>query len=279
MRIAARMKGKNMGQLKVILAAAALFLMTSAGRSETLEEKGLAIAREVDARNRGWVDSSVDLRMVLENQQREKSERRLWLRALEIISATDGDKSLTYFVAPADIQGTSLLSFAKLTGADDQWLYLPALKRVKRIASSNKSGAFVGSEFSYEDFLAQEVERFTYRFLREEPCPVAEARQLTCFVSERVPTYENSGYSKQIGWVDTKEYRPWRLDFFDVKGDQFKRLELGAYKQYGKFWRAHDLRMVNVANGKRTTLLFGEYKLNNGLDKSVFDPDALPRLR
>jgi len=269
-----------MEQLRIILSAVSFFLLVAVGRAETPEEKGLAIAREVDIRNRGWVDSSVDLQMVLENQQGEKSERRLWLRALEIISSTDGDKSLTYFVAPADIQGTSLLSFAKLVGPDDQWLYLPALKRVKRIASSNKSGTFVGSEFSYEDFLAQEVERFRYRFLREEPCPVAEARQLSCFVSERIPTYENSGYSKQIGWVDTKDYRPWRLDFFDTKGDQFKRLEFGDYRIYGgKFWRSHDLRMVNLANGKRTSLRFGAYKLNNGLDKTVFDPDALPRLR
>jgi hypothetical protein len=254
--------------------------MSATGWAETAEERGLAIAREVDARNRGWVDSSVDMRMVLENRQGEKSERRLWLRALEIVSTTDGDKSLTFFNAPADIQGTALLSFAKLVGADDQWLYLPALKRVKRIASANKAGTFVGSEFTYEDFLAQEVERFTYRFLREEPCPVPEARQLKCFVSERYPAYESSGYSKQIGWVDASEYRAWRLDLFDKKGDGFKRLTIGDYRRYnGKFWRPHNMSMENLATGKRTTLLFSEYKLDAKLDRSVFDPDALPRLR
>ena len=138
------------------IAAAALPLTALA---ETPEQKGLAIAVEAQKRNEGWVDSRVDAKMVLENKQGEKSERNMRLRALEVISATDGDKSLTYFLSPADVQGTALLSFTHFKTPDDQWLYLPALKRVKRIASANKSGSFVGSEFAFEDLLAQEVER------------------------------------------------------------------------------------------------------------------------
>ena len=106
--------------------------------------------------------------MVLRNKQGQESRRQLHIKVLEV--ADDGDKSLTVFDEPRDVKGTALLTHAHKQEADDQWLYLPALKRVKRISSSNKSGSFMGSEFAYEDMSAQEVEKFTYRYLRDEPC-------------------------------------------------------------------------------------------------------------
>lgn len=268
-----------MFRLFTALAFAGLAVSTVA-LAETPEEKGLAIAQESQRRNEGWVDSRVDLKMILTNPQGETSERNMKLRALEVISDTDGDKSLTYFLSPADVEGTALLSFTKIKDPDDQWLYLPALKRVKRIASANKSGSFVGSEFAYEDLLAQEVAKFTYKFLREEPCPTDESKALTCFVSERIPVYENSGYTRQLGWTDNAEYRSWKLDFFDRKSEHSKTLTFHDYRQYqDKFWRAHSLAMENLLTKKKTTLAFGDYELKAGVDQSEFDPDALGRLR
>lgn len=260
----------------VFVAAVAPFV----ARAETAEEKGLAIANEAQKRNEGWVDSKVEAKMILENKHGEKSERNMRLRALEVISDTDGDKSLTYFLSPADVQGTALLSFTHFKTPDDQWLYLPALKRVKRIASANKSGSFVGSEFAFEDLLAQEVPRFTYKFLREEPCPTEEAKGLSCFVSERFPTYENSGYTRQVSWVDKRDYQVRKLEFYDRKSEHSKTLMFTGYKQYlGKYWRAHTLAMENHQTGKKTTLSFGGFELNAKVDQSEFDPDALGRLR
>jgi hypothetical protein len=260
--------------------AVAGLVVGSAALAETPEEKGLAIALEGQKRNEGWVDSKVDLKMILTNKQGETSERNMKLRALEVISDTDGDKSLTYFLSPADVEGTALLSFTKISVADDQWLYLPGLKRVKRIASANKSGSFVGSEFAFEDLLAQEVAKFKYKFLHEEPCPTEESKSLTCFVSERFPVYENSGYTKQLSWVDKDEYRVWKLDFFDRKSEHSKTLLFSDYRQYhGQFWRAHTLSMAHNFTGKKTTLSFGNYELKAGVDQTEFDPDALARLR
>jgi hypothetical protein len=251
-----------------------------AAHAETPEEKGLAIAKESQRRNEGWVDSKVDAKMVLENKQGERSERNMRLRSLEVISDVDGDKSLTYFLSPADVQGTALLSFTHFKTPDDQWLFLPALKRVKRIASANKSGSFVGSEFAFEDLLAQEVPRFTYKFLREEPCPTDEAKGVMCFVNERFPAYENSGYTRQVSWIDKKEFQVRKLDFYDRKSELSKTLMFTGYKQYlGKYWRAHTLAMENHQTGKKTTLSFGAFELNAKVDQSEFDPDALARLR
>ncbi len=265
---------------RLLISTLVVLSVPFAAVAETPEEKGLAIAREAQKRNEGWVDSKVEAKMILENKQGEKSERNMRLRALEVISDTDGDKSLTYFLSPPDVQGTALLSFTHMTTPDDQWLYLPALKRVKRIASANKSGSFVGSEFAFEDLLAQEVPRFTYKFLREEPCPTDEAKALSCFVSERFPVYENSGYSRQLSWVDKKDYQVRKLEFFDRKSEHSKTLLFTSYRQYlGKYWRAHVLAMENLQTGKKTTLSFGNFEMNAKVDPTDFDPDSLSRLR
>jgi outer membrane lipoprotein-sorting protein len=265
---------------RLLLSTLIVIAIPFGAAADTPEEKGLAIAKEAQKRNEGWVDSKSEMKMILENKQGEKSERNLRLRALEVISETDGDKSLTYFLSPPDVQGTALLSFTHITLPDDQWLYLPALKRVKRIASANKSGSFVGSEFAFEDLLAQEVPKFKYKYLRDEPCPTEEAKGLSCFVSERFPVYENSGYTRQLSWIDKKDYQIRKLEFFDRKSEHSKTLMFTAYRQYlGKFWRAHTLVMENHQTGKKTTLAFANFELNAKVDQSDFDPDALSRLR
>ena len=266
--------------MRLFLAGLVLVLASTLVWAETPDQKGLAIATEAQKRGEGWVDSKVDARMVLENKHGEKSERNMRLKSLEVISDVDGDKSLTYFLSPADVQGTALLSFTHLKTPDDQWLYLPALKRVKRIASANKSGSFVGSEFAFEDLLAQEVARFTYKFLREEPCPTAEAKGRSCFVTERFPVYENSGYTRQVSWIDTKDYQVRKIEFFDRKAEHSKTLVFVDYKFYlGKFWRSQTLVMENHQTQKKTTLALGPFELNAKVDQSEFDPDALQRLR
>ena len=117
--------------------------------AESPADKGLAIAIEADNRETGWNNSTADLIMTLRNKRGEESIRTLRVKSLEV--ADDGDKSMTIFDEPKDVRGTALLTFSHKADADDQWLFLPAMKRVKRIASSNKSGPFMGSEFAFED--------------------------------------------------------------------------------------------------------------------------------
>ncbi|RWX45914.1 hypothetical protein VT99_12471, partial [Candidatus Electrothrix marina] len=134
--------------------------------AETPEEKGLAIVMEAERRDQGFGDLVSDMVMILRNKNGQESRREMANKVLEV--QDDGDKSLSLFRTPRDIRGTALLTFSHKSGDDEQWLYLPALKRVKRINSRNKSGSFVGSEFSYEDISSQEVEEYTYKYLRDE---------------------------------------------------------------------------------------------------------------
>ena len=258
--------------LKQLLLAAILAVPLCLS-AETPEEKGLAIAVEADRRDQGWVDMRVTMSMILRNARGDENHREMRLRSLEVIE--DGDKSIMVFDTPPDVQGTGLLTFSHKAEDDDQWLYLPALKRVKRIASKNRSGPFVGSEFAFEDLSSQEVEKYTYRYLRDEM-----ANGLDCFVTERYPTDRYSGYTRQITWIDKAHYRIQKVDYYDRKDKLLKTLTFSGYQQYlDRFWRADSMAMVNHVNNKSTELLWQEYNFQTGLSDRDFNKNALKRTR
>ena len=241
--------------------------------AETPEEKGLAIAVEADKRDTGWGDQQASLEMILRNRFGQESRRKNRNKTLEVKG--DGDKTLIVFDSPRDIKGTAFLSFTHALKPDEQWIYLPALKRVKRISSSNKSGPFLGSEFAYEDIASQEVAKYKYKFLKDE---VIDGRN--CFVIEAYPQYKKSGYKRLINWVDKKMYQPVKTEFYDRKNTLLKTLKYSKYQQYlNKFWRAGQMDMVNHVTGKSTRLTFNKYRFKTGLKNKDFNRNALKRAR
>lgn len=242
-------------------------------QAETAEEKGLAIAIEADRRDTGFGDFTANLKMELRNRQGDTSIRLLKLKTLEVIG--DGDKTMSIFNQPADVKGTAFLTHSHAKRPDDQWLYLPALKRIKRINSKNKSGPFMGSEFAYEDLASQEVEKYTYKYLRDE-----NLNGIDTFVIERYPAYEHSGYKRQVVWINQQEYRPEKIVFYDRKNALLKTLTFSGYRQYlDKFWRADQFEMVNHQTGKSTTLSWSDYRFQTGLSDRDFQKNALKRAR
>ncbi|WP_291316134.1 outer membrane lipoprotein-sorting protein [Desulfuromonas sp.] len=243
--------------------------------AETPEKRGLEIAREADRRDQGFGNSTVELEMILKNSQGQTSNRELRMLTLEVPEETAGDKALIIFDRPGDIRGTALLTYTRITEPDDQWLYLPALKRTKRISSRNKSGPFVGSEFAYEDLASQELAKYTYRFVGEELCD-----NVACYKMERFPIYEGSCYSRQMTWIDKEAYRLRKIVSYDRKGSLLKTLSFKDYRQYlGTYWRAHDLTMENDQTGKSTRLLAKSYQFRTALNEADFERGALGRLR
>ncbi|GMM86526.1 outer membrane lipoprotein-sorting protein [Pseudoalteromonas sp. MTN2-4] len=233
---------------------------------------GLDIAKERKLRDTGWGDYSAKSTMILRNAHGEESIRKLSAKVLEVHG--DGDKSINVFSFPKDIKGTALLSISHIATDDDQWLYLPALKRTKRISSSNKSGPFMGSEFSYEDLSSFEVEKSDYKLLRQEACG-----ELTCYVVESYPKDKYSGYQKRISWIDSKHYRVHKTNFFDKRGSLLKTLELTDYKNYLEaYWRPHTMKMVNHQTGKSTDLLLEKVTYRNGFSDSNFSQAQLKRV-
>ena len=237
------------------------------------EARGLEIAVEADRRDTGFDDFTAELTMILRNRHGQESTREIRNRTKEVTG--DGDKTLIIFDEPRDVKGTAFLNYTHATGPDDQWLYLPALNRVKRIASNNKSGPFMGSEFAYEDISSQEVAKYTYKYLRDEALD-----GVGHFVVERYPVDKNSGYTRQVAWYDQAKYRLQKVEFYDRKGDLLKTLTYHDYQQYlDQYWRAERMEMVNHQTGKSTTLQWRDYAFRVGLTDRDFDQNTLKRAR
>ena len=262
-----------------IIALCATFLdfsnvgTTARADDSSPEALGLQIAEEARARAEGFGNFTASQTMVLRNKQGQESRRQLRFKVLEV--EDDGDKSIFVFDEPRDVKGTALLIHAHRQGDDEQWLYLPALKRVKRISSANRSGSFMGSEFAYEDLSTQEVEKYTHRYLHDEPCG-----DLTCTVSERVPVEKGSGYSRQLVWHDQDELRVWKVEYYDRKSAHLKTLTLSNYERYlDRFWQAGEMAMVNHVTGKSTDLSWSDFEFGTDLDDRDFTRTGLKRVR
>ena len=243
---------------------------------------GEAIFREADRRDSGYQDLKVDLEMILRTSSGNESRRHLRIRQLEV--EDDGDRLLVVFDTPKSVRGTALLSYAHKIEPDDQWMYLPALKRVKRIASKNRSGPFLSSEFAYEDMALQEVEKFSYRLLETVEESVAEVsgeEQRIFYVVERVPLDENSGYGRQVVKIDGEAFRIHHIAYFDRYGRALKSLEIEGYEQYaGQFWKPRRMMMANAQTGKSTELNWANYEFLTGLDADRdFSTNSLRRAR
>jgi len=257
--------------MKKLLIAQSFVLCMNQSFAITNEEKGLEIIQEVDRRDTGYGDSKADLKMILRNSNGDESVRLLEMDTLEVKG--DGDKSLSIFDSPRDVKGTALLSFSHALEPDEQWLYLPALKRVKRISSSNKSGPFLGSEYAFEDLTSFEVPKYKYNYLRDEVLGGKD-----CFVIELYPKYAESGYTRQIIWIEKERYIPLKTEFYDRKNALLKTLEFKGYKQYlNQYWRADELLMTNHQNGKSTSLLSENFRFRSGLTDRDFDQNTLKR--
>lgn len=255
------------------LCIASLALSMPVAAEATGNSKGLEIAQQRKAVDAGWGDTIAEMTMRLRNARGDQSLREIRVKSLEVRG--DGDKSLTIFDSPADVRGTALLTFSKVEGADDQWIFLPAVKRVKRIASRSKSGPFMGSEFAYEDMSSFEVAKFQHRHLRDE-----QFNEHSVHVVEQVPTDPYSGYSKVITYIDTDNLTLHKAEYYDRKGSLLKVLEASDYRQYKtRFWRAHRLYIHNHQTDKSTELLIEALTFDNGLSDADFNQAVLRRAR
>ena len=133
----------------------------------------------------------------------------------------------------------------------------------------------MGSEFAYEDLSSFEIEKFTYKFIRDE-----RVNDIDCYLVEQYPVDKNSGYKRRQIWINKQEYRPEKIDFYDRKNSPLKTLTYDGYKQYlDKYWRPDVMMMVNHQTGKSTRLTWKNYRFDTGLSKKDFNKNSLKRAR
>lgn len=260
----------------VIVPALMVVTVTAAAQDTAqsdAQREGYRIAKEMTDRDKGFQSYQMKFQMQLTDRQGDSSVRKVRGMVLEVPG--DGDRNLTVFDSPGDVRGTAFLSYAHPTRADDQWLYLPALKRTKRIAVESQSGSFVGSEFSFEDLTAQELEKFRYRFNGEGTYEGRKVLKLT-----RLPVYQGTGYRRQEVLVDSDRYIPLKIDYYDRRDALLKTLVFKGYQAYeGHFWKADEMMMVNHQNGKSTRLTFSDYDFRANIPARSFDPRRLEFVR
>ena len=223
-------------------------------------ERGRAIAADAARRLQGFRDYQVTVRMLLVHPGSGRDAREMRVRSIEM--PNQGERSLVDFDSPLDQRGTALLTHATVGQEDEQWLFLPALNRVKRIAGRNRSGPFVGSEFAFEDLTEQQFGRYTYRYIDSQRL----ADGVPCDRVERVPLDSNSGYARQIAWFDVEARRLRRIDFFNRRGNPVKTYTASDFRLYdGRWWRPLRMRMQSLSSGRYTELTWGEFRFGTGL--------------
>lgn len=239
----------------------------------TAAERGLEIALEADRRARGFGDYQAVMQMILVDRRGEETLRELDLLAFEVSS--DEERTLIYFRSPRDIEGTGLLTLSRRDQEEEQWLYLPALRRTKRISPNGRSSPFMGSELSYEDLVPMYPDRFEYSYVGED---VIEGTD--CYVVERYPRYEGTGYRRQRVWIDSGEYRVLRVDSWDLRDRLLKTLTLSGYAEYlDGIWRPSEAYIVNHRTEDATRLRWFDYRFGTGLGESDLSRAALGRVR
>jgi outer membrane lipoprotein-sorting protein len=223
-------------------------------------------------------DEKVDLRMELINKRGQKRDRQLsWVLKND---AQRNQRALLRFLDPADVRGTALLSIENPDREDDQWLYLPALRKSRRISAANKSDSFVGSDFAYEDLGPEEIDQHDYRLLREESLDGAAV-----YVVEATPNSEQrkreSGYSRREIYVRKDTASIVRINYYDRQQELMKTFLARDIRQVpsAKTWRAYTVEMKNEKSGHSTVITYGQFTVNAGVSDDTFSIRELERER
>jgi outer membrane lipoprotein-sorting protein len=254
-----------MKKMKTWLAVVALFL-SPAAFAQTLS------AFEIMQKNAQQVqseDESVEVTMTLiDNKGRERVRQ---VRQVTKTDPADNRSVVIQFLSPADVKGTGFLAIEYTGREDDQWLYLPALKKTRRISASDQTDNFVGSDFTYEDLSTEDLKDYHYKIMGTE-----KPNGSDCYVIEAIPGHETkqkeSGYSKRHLYIRKDNFMIVQVKYYDHQNEQIKLLKvtnMGLVKDTGK-WRTFNARMENLRTGHATTLTFKNHIINKGLSRDQF---------
>lgn len=249
-------------------AVAFVFVLATAADADPAlargDERGRAIAAQVDASDADYVDEVVSGTLKIRASDGTTARRLFTMSTLE--QRPGGDLRAVVFHEPRDLAGFVSLNHSEILKPDRQWIYLPRLNRTRRLSARDKTGSFAGSEFAYEDIVRWELERYDYRYVGAEPCEGASR----CEVIENLPRYEFSGYSKLVETVNMDILQPIRIEYHDPAGRHFKTLEFFDYEQFQGYWRARRTVMTNEITGAVSEVAWSPYRYGTGLTAADF---------
>ncbi len=179
-------------------------------------------------------------------------------------------RSLIKFNSPADVRGTSFLTWNNKNRDNDQWLFLPALNKVRRIAAGSKSQSFMGSHFSYEDMGNRSMSMDTFKITGSQPVDNSD-----CYVVEALAKNKSEKYVKRVMSIRKDNFIIVRSDLFDSSGALVKRYTAKNIKQINGIWTILSLKMEDLKEKGYSTLDFSNIQYNTGLSERLFRVEAL----
>jgi hypothetical protein len=244
-----------------------LFLTFSFTISAKCKKSGLTIMKK--QKKKQHVDYEMMIQEVVLQDLKTNTKEERKLRRHSMDKGPGKSKTLTTFLSPNDIKGTALLNWKNEDRSDDQWLFLPALKKMQRIASSGKRKYFMGTDFTYSDLEGETLANWDYQCVGVESCGKKKCYKIVAKPKSSKLVNE-TGYSKRTLWVRKKIYATVKADFYDRKGKLLKTMKNSKFKKYNKkLWRAKKSIMTRVGFHK-TTMLIKDIKLNKTIEPKTF---------
>jgi outer membrane lipoprotein-sorting protein len=231
---------------------------------------GLQIIENVYNRETGN-DMQSDLTMSLINARGDQRVREIkqFIRDFGKM-----EKKIMFFVSPADVRNTSFMNWGydEAGKDDDQWIYLPALKKIKRISSESTSDYFMGSDFTYDDLGDRYPTEDTHKLLRE-----VKKDEEDCYVVESIPKDEEYMYSRTVSWVIKDKWIGLKKDFYDEDGELLKTLTVNKYDKIGNYWTILSSEMSNIQKDHTTKMELSDIKLDAGISATKFTERMMKR--
>ena len=215
-------------------------------------------------------DQTSDLTMTLINKSGNQRIRKIKQFTKDL---GEVEKSIMFFVSPADVKNTSFMSWSYDSDKnDDQWIYLPALKKTKRISSDSKSDYFMGSDFTYDDLGDRKLEDDTHKLLREET-----VNGKACYVVESVSKDEDYMYTKTITWIIKDNFIGLKKEFYDEDEDLLKILSIKKYEEISGLLIITNSEMKNVQKNHKTSMVLNNVQINTNISVAKFTERIMMR--
>ena len=218
-----------------------------------------------------YADSTSDTTMTLTNKSGQQRVRKTFGTSKLDANGID-NKRMTRFLEPTDVKGTVSLLVEHSDKDDDIWIYLPSVKKVRRLISSNKKDSFVGTDFSYGDVIGHKVKEWNHTIVKEE-----DVDGKPCYVIESTPkdanVKTNTGYSKRIGWIQKDNFVTVKAMSYDEAGELLKEAKYSHWKEVDTVkhkWQAGILEAKNLQTGHSTVITIDQFKVNNGVKDDFF---------